>query len=806
MSCLQTAGAFAGTSVETWSPGPTTGQNVLIEQFVAGLESSDRDVFLVLDDLHELKSDEAVRGLKLLLDTAPARFHLLISTRRDPPIGLHLLRVAGLVTEIRAADLAFDADEARELLSSVGVELTEEDLGRLCHRTEGWAAGLRLAAMSLVGRDDPGGFVAEFSGSERTVAGYLLAEVLGRQPDDVRELLLRTSIVDRMNGQLVEVLTGRTDGERVLQELEDAGAFVVSVDVGRSWFRYHHLLADLLRLELRRTAPHEIDELHRAAARWYGEHGFPLDAIRHAQAGQDWEYATEQIAENWINLGLNGEQTSVRALLAAFPAELVQSDAELALLTAWERTLGGRWEELDAYIALSDRLADSLDARRRRRFDLTVTLVKLGRARRRGDFEAVVDGARAIFSSEESSVEVISNDDVRLMALVNLGIAELWSLRFQAAERHLGDGLALAHKIERPYLGISCLGHLAVVAQMTQRLEPAKQRAREAIELAERLGWAEEPFVGAAYMTLGAVLVDQGRTEEGSEWLEQAEHVLRDVPEPATSVALHWSRAMVRLRYGAYDEAIRCYHAAELAHEPLRSRNFISSSLQAWTARALIWLGDLDDARGLLEEAGDKTRTDTQWCNAAAYLHLADGDPEAALDALTPVSNGAAATFHFNLEIEALLLEALTRDRLGDADASERALEAALQLAERERRVWIMTVVPVRELLERHPRHRTRHAAFLAEILADVSRGSPAVPHAPPELSDRELSVLGYLPTNLSANEIASELFLSVHTVKTHMRHIYAKLKAHRRKEAVEQARSLGLLAPPASRSPAHPS
>jgi LuxR family maltose regulon positive regulatory protein len=207
--------------------------------------------------------------------------------------------------------------------------------------------------------------------------------------------------------------------------------------------------------------------------------------------------------------------------------------------------------------------------------------------------------------------------------------------------------------------------------------------------------------------------------------------------------------------------------------------------------------------RNEVAAARTRTRTETQWCNVVAALRLAEGDPDGALDALLPVFDGSAETIHPNLEIEARLLEALARDRLRDADASERALEHALDLAEPERRIWIMTVVPVRELLERHPRHRTRHAAFVAELLDGHVGAEPAAGAESRRLSDRELSVLRYLPTNLSAPEIASELFLSVHTVKTHIRHIYAKLEAHRRKEAVEQARALGLLAPPGSRQDA---
>ena len=203
----------------------------------------------------------------------PAELRVVLATRKDPRLGLHRLRLAGALTEIRAADLRFSLDETRKLLEAAGVTLSDAGVALLHERTEGWAAGLRLAAISLAEHPDPERFVREFSGSERTVAGYLLAEVLERQPPEVRDLLLRTSVLERVSGPLADCLTGGSGSERMLQELEDANAFVTALDVGRSWFRYHHLFADLLRLELRRASPTLSRSLHAAAAQWYREHG-----------------------------------------------------------------------------------------------------------------------------------------------------------------------------------------------------------------------------------------------------------------------------------------------------------------------------------------------------------------------------------------------------------------------------------------------------------------------------------------------------------------------------------------------------
>ena len=253
---------------------------------------------------------------------APPELRFVLATRHDVRLGLHRLRLEGELAEIREPDLRFTVAEARELFAAAGVDLP--DPAPLVERTEGWAAGLRLAALSLAGHPDPGRFAAEFSGTERTVAEYLLAEVLDRQGEPVRRLLLRTSILERVNGELADLLTGDSGGERVLQDLEAANAFVVALDARRSWFRYHHLFADLLQLELRRTEPDQVAGLHRAAAGWFAGHGYPVEAIRHAQAAQDWDLAGRLLADHWPGLYLDGQAAVIHELLAGFPAETLR--------------------------------------------------------------------------------------------------------------------------------------------------------------------------------------------------------------------------------------------------------------------------------------------------------------------------------------------------------------------------------------------------------------------------------------------------------------------------------------------------
>ena len=327
----------AGSSAAT----PDFNAPAMVDRVLSELADARGGIMLVIDDLHELNSPEALAQLTRLLTNLPPHVHAMLATRRDLRLGLHQLRLAGELAEIRAADLRFSEHETRQLLDASGVALSEAGAALLHQRTEGWAAGLRLAAISLVGHPDPERFVAEFSGSDRTVAEYLIAEMLERQPADVQDLLLRTSLLDRVNGELADVLTGRPGSDRILLELADANAFVVSLDPGRTWFRYHHLFGDLLRLELRRTLPAEVPALHRRAAGWFTVQGQVVEAIRHTQAAGDWPDAARLLADHSFSLTLDGQAQTIQALVRAFPPG--EDHPELALVRAGVTSSRDAW-------------------------------------------------------------------------------------------------------------------------------------------------------------------------------------------------------------------------------------------------------------------------------------------------------------------------------------------------------------------------------------------------------------------------------------------------------------------------------
>jgi LuxR family transcriptional regulator, maltose regulon positive regulatory protein len=775
----------------------------IVERLLEDLAPLAEPVWLVVDDVHELGSDEALRQLELLILRAPPQLRFVLATRQELRLGLHRLRLEGELTEFRAADLRFSLAEARELFQFAGVQLPDSALGMLYGRTEGWAAGLRLAALSLSGHRDPERFAEEFSGSERTVAEYLLAEVLDQQPGQVRRLLLRTSVLERVNGELADLLTGDSGGERVLQDLEEAGAFVVSLDAARSWFRYHHLFADRLQLELRRTAPGEVAGLHQAAVGWLSEHGFAVEAVRHAHAAQDWGLAARLLTDHWPGLLLNGQGATVHALLAAFPGDAPAADAELSTVAAADQLAWGSLEAAERYVTLAERGLASVPAGQHAQAQVRLGVVRLLLARQRGNLPAVAEEARRLRALAEASdaAQPGLGKELRGVALINLGIAELWTGRLEEAERHLDRGVALARRIGRPFLEFTGLAHQAAVEQLRSSFARAAERGMQAVELAERHGWTDEPPAGTAYVVLADGLAWQGRLEEAEDWLQRAERAVRAEAEPAPRCWVHHLRGIIELARGRDAEALAAFRSAEalagrLAAPPML---FIPRT-RAFILHTLVRLGDTEYAEQALAGLGEQDRDSGLMRVPMAALRLAQHDPHAAAAALAPVLDGSAPVDHPVWLAEAFMLEAIAREALGDPAGADRALEHALDFAERDGALLVFVLFPAPGLLQRHARQRTAHAALLAEILSLLAGQKPAPPAAPQPLhealSGSEIRILRYLPTHLSLPEIANELYVSHNTVRTHVSHLYAKLGTHRRADTVARARALGLLAP----------
>jgi LuxR family maltose regulon positive regulatory protein len=773
----------------------------VVDRVVSQFAEQVEPFVLIIDDLHELKSADALAQLEHLLAVLPSSARVVLSSRHDPPIRLHQLRLADEVTEIRAGDLRFTERETRELLASSGISLSDVGAAALYQRTEGWAAGLRLAVISLSGHPDPERFVAEFSGGDRAVGEYLLAEMLERQPSAVQSVLLRTSLVDRMNGELADLLAGRSGSEQILLELEDANAFVVSLDAQRTWFRYHQLLADFLRLELRRTLGGEVPDLHRRAAQWFADHGDIVQAVQHTLAAGDWPDAARLVADHSFKWVLDGQAGTISAVLRAFPADASADHPDLALAHAANELNQGRLEEAAAQLALAESHVQGAPPARRRRLAVAIASLRLALARRSGRFSEVVEQVNLLDASiaDEANELIGMGSELRGVALLNLGIVETWSGRLADAERHLSEGAALAQTIGRPYLEVACRAHQGFPSKLVS-VATALERGRQAVALAERHGLDDRPILAPALGAVGGMAIWMGEFDEGERWLSRAWEVAEAHIDPAAAVLLHVVEGMLHAGRGQHQSMLEAFAAAAQAQSLLTGVHALAPLVSGWLAATQARLGLPDEARATLTGFSAEPERMGSLYNARAVICMAEGDPAAALDALRDAPDitvpiGPAFTL-----VEAHLLAGVANMHLGDRNAAAAAAEAALAAAEPDRLILPFAMTEAAELLDALPRHQTAHAALLADIL-DVLRGAPApsterdrLPQ-PDELSPSELRVLRYLPTNLTRPEIAREIYVSINTVGTHISHIYSKLGVRDRSRAVQRARELRLIA-----------
>ena len=748
-------------------------------------------VILVLDDFQEAGTGDVLADVASLLDRPHPALRLVLATRSDPPVRLQRLRLAGELVEIRAADLAFTEAEADELLGPL--ELVPADVHALWTRTEGWVAGLRMAELSLEGHPDPSAFVAGFTGDDRAVADYLTSEVLhGYEPDRLR-FLLRTSIVERVNPELAEALTGRSDGQRALGELARSEGFVEALDSTGTWFRYHPLFAEVLRAEVRHRFPGELPALHSAAGRWYARNEQPLEGARHAVAAADWHLAADLIGEHWLACVVNGSGDALRRLALEIPTDVRDGDAELALAMAGLLLEAGEIGQADQLLVRAYELAELLPQERRRRFAVTSTATALYRARLDGDLEEALSAARlALREDWDRSVAV----EVRALALANVGIAEFWAGDVDRALEQLQTAAGLA-LVSSDYVLFVAESYLAAVHVRQGRLGDAHSRARTAIQLAERRGWAEVAHIAIAHVTLATVHLWWNELDDAERAAELALEAVGRSPEPLLAPVVAQIRAKIHSVRGDPMTALDILRAGDPGSKVPGWLRVSASLLEGelWLA-----LGEPARARRALEAVASSELSDS--AIALARLELAAGDPEAALRAVAGFLADGRDTLMPVTRTEAWAVDAIARDAIHDEPGALRAMERALDLA--EPRGYANPILrhgaPVRSLLRRRIAKGTAHRAFAGELLSALEE-PPAIRRSGGEpllepLSERELAVLRFLPTLMSNAEIASEMFVSVNTVKTHLKHIYRKLDVSERRDAVRRGRDLHLLSP----------
>jgi LuxR family maltose regulon positive regulatory protein len=709
---------------------------------------------LVLDDLDLLRGP-ALGSLGELLAHGGDALHVVAATRSDPALPLERLRLSGRLGELRAADLAFTLPEATGLLEQLGLSLAPHLVARLVERTEGWAAGLRLAGLSLLGEADPDGFVGEFAGDDRAVADYLTGEVLAGLPAGTRELLLRTSIAERVCGGLADALTGGSDGALVLEQLERTGAFVTPLDRHRTWFRYHGLFAELLRARLRLERPGLEPELHARAAAWLATEGHGREAMPHALAAGSPRTAPALLADHWRDLLLDGP--APEAVIAA--AGEATADARLAVSAA------------SAYLTLGDaagaaaRLADV-----REEDGDAGHLGALLRARAAGDLDRARELSSALL---RESGPGRGGDALRALTLFHHGAAEFEHGRLEAAAEQLEGAAAIAVDGSRDWLLLGCLGRGAALELADGGLRRADVAARAALALAEPRGWHRTAPAAWAYAALAAVHWHRDELDDAERRADAAANAAYASREGDAVVATRALRAHLAAVHGDLDRArglMRAVGEALPAAGPLPARWLDALGPAPWAPSG---------PEGPVAEAAD-------W--------LTRGDPLAALRRVEKLPETEPG-LHPVLRLYAWLIAALAHHGLGQLDLASQSLEQALALAANEgyRRPFVAGF-PVRRLLERHLARPTAYGPLVAEVLDSLAQGGDAPPGLLEPLSERERAVLRLLPALLSNPEIAAELFVSINTVKTHIKTIYRKLDVTSRRDAVIRARELRLI------------
>ncbi len=772
------------------------------ERFLAllvnGLAELRSSVVLVLDEIHELTSPQSTAAIDFLVRHAPEQLRIVLAGRADPPLPIERLHVNGALIELRIADLAFDRSETSELCRQLDLTLSSEDIDTLWERTEGWAAALRLAAFSLHGHPEPGQFLAEFAGTDRAVSDYLVSEVLARLPTDRREFMLRTCLVDAVCPELADALTGLEGGTLTLAALERLGAPVQSTDSDGHSYRYHPLFGELLRAHLRHAHPDEVPFLHRRAARWYAEQGEVMPAIRHALAGEDWEQAGTLVAEHWLDLFLSGRSAAMRGPMAQLPPDVVAADPRLAAAFAGSRLQDGDLQNARHHLAIARQTRSEIAAQRREPLDLVLAAVALHDARLRMHVKDAERFARKLTDAARASSHHRWTS-LRSFALSNLGAAHLWAGDPDIAAVHLHEALALATDEQHEQIALDCLAQLAIVHLLRGELTRAEAFSSQAVLSAEQRGWDEGPAVACAYLASATGAYRRGEFGHAEGLLKNAISAAETAEAPvrlasglleALALAAAGPRSAAR---GALKlRAIR----AELADgDPVP--NFLETALADAEPRVLMAAGEVAQARAMLADAREQAPECAELLVRQASIELHDGELERAARSLAQAPLGPARDNRPATLVEAWLLRALVAHAGGQEQAASQALDRALALAEREpfRDAFLLNGPTVGELLELQARTGTAHPALL-EVLLDGVGHQPIGAGAtlPEPLTEREQRILRYLPTMLSNAEIGAEVFVSLNTVKTHLRSIYRKLDANGRADAVDKGRQLGLL------------
>jgi LuxR family transcriptional regulator, maltose regulon positive regulatory protein len=781
------------------------------------------EVVLVLDDYHLVEAPPVHQSLAFLLEHLPPQAHLVVASRADPPLPLARLRGRGQLAELRADDLRFTAEEAAELLrASVGAELPEAAVAALADRTEGWVAGLQLAALSLRGHPDTDAFVEGFSGRHRYVLDYLAEEVLERQPEPVRGFVLESSVLERLSGPLCAAVTGRGDSQALLEQVERANLFLLPLDEVRGWWRFHQLFADLLRARLQQQQPGRVAELHRAAAAWCEAHGLVDDAIGHALAAGDTTWAARLIERHFDALLRRNEDATLQRWLQGLPAEVVRSRPRLCLAQALWALIGGRLEAVeplldDAEQALAAAAEEPYEPSVGRATSLVANAPAAIAAQRAGLARFQGDADRATAFGQQALTH-LTDADRALRALVDwyLAVAEWLRGRLPEAEHALAALVAEQRAAGERYFALRCYD-LGQVQRARGRLAAALDTYRQVLDAASDAGRPLPP-AGMAHTGMAWALYERGELDSALRHATDGVALCRQLAYPLPLLAglaiLAWIRHLQGDRAGALDameeaERVELSPAVVGLLNPVPTLRARLALAHGQVAEAARWVQD----RGLSVDDEPTYPREREYLVLARVL-LAQHAPDRALELLERLHALAVTQGRVGSVIEIQALGALARHAAGDEPGALAALAEALTLAAPEGylRVFVDEGSPMAALVGRlaaaqrpgrdaggvPPAYLARLADAFARDGAAIDRQRGRVAATPPglvaPLTARELEVLQLLAAGRSNQAIAEELVITLDTVKRHVTHILDKLGVANRIQAVTRARELGLL------------
>jgi len=794
---------------------------------------------LVLDDYHVIDSRVVDEALTFLVEHLPPQMHLVITTREDPALPIPRLRARRQLIELRAADLRFTPSEAAEFLNQVmELNLPAEDIAALEARTEGWIAGLQLAALSMRGHQDVSGFIRAFAGDNRYIVDYLMEEVLQRQPEALRSFLLQTSILERLHGPLCDAITGKVDSRARLEELQRGNFFIIPLDDKHHWYRYHHLFADVLHMHLMTEQPEQVPALHRRASVWYEQNGSAADAIRHALAGEDFERAAGLIELAGPAMHRSRQEAMLLGWLKALPEELFRARPVLSISYVGTVMSNGSVEGVETRLRDAERWLDTMaDIRERpdttrdpsgaetrpeqsrrmvvvneeefRRLPGAVAMYRAGLALARGDMPETVRYARRVF-------DLVPEEDHlgRGAAAALMGLAFWTDGDLEAGYRLFAEGMAQLQKAGNISDAVGGVLALADIRITQGRLHDAMRTYERALQLARENG--TPALRGTADMYVGMSELER----EYNDLHAATQHLLKSKEQGEhTGFPQHpyrWRVAMARMReaQGDLDGALALLDEAE----PLYVSDFFPNVHPIAALKTRIWIaqGRLQAALDWAREHGLSAADDLNYLREFEHITLArillaqsksdhtDNSIDQASRLLERLLKAAEAGGRTGSAIEILVLQALAHQLQGDVPAALPPLERALTLAEPEGyvRIFLDEGSPMAGLLREAAAHGilpdyTGKLLGTFEEEGQSSEGGSPLPASQPliePLSQRELDVLRLFRTELSGPEIARELVIGLSTVRTHTKSIYSKLGVNSRRAAVRRAEELGLI------------